>query len=86
MFRQALHVAPGLAEGTYLETRIGFRPMGPDIKPLLGPVPELHGLVIATGLGASGLTMGPFAGELAARAALGTEMPMDLAPFDPVRQ
>ena len=86
VLRQALHVAPGLAEGTYLETRIGFRPMGPDIKPLLGPVPELHGLVIATGLGASGLTMGPFAGELAARAALGTEMPMDLAPFDPVRQ
>lgn len=83
---QALHVAPGLAEGTYLETRIGFRPMGPDIKPLLGPVPELHGLVIATGLGASGLTMGPYAGELAARAALGTEMPMDLAPFDPARQ
>ena len=60
--------------------------MGPDIKPLLGPVQELQGLVIATGLGASGLTMGPYAGELAARAALGTEMPMDLAPFDPVRQ
>ena len=82
---QALRVAPGLAEGTYLETRIGFRPMGPDIKPLLGPVPELQGLVIATGLGASGLTMGPYAGELAARVALGTEIPINLAPFDPVR-
>jgi D-amino-acid dehydrogenase len=82
---QALRVAPGLADGSYLETRIGFRPMGPDIKPLLGPVGQPEGLVIATGLGASGLTMGPYAGQLAARAALGTEMPIDLAPFDPVR-
>jgi D-amino-acid dehydrogenase len=86
VLRQALRVAPGLADGTYLEARVGFRPMGPDIRPLLGPVPEPEGLVIATGLGASGLTMGPYAGELAARAALGADVPMDLAPFDPVRQ
>lgn len=86
VLRQALHVAPGLAQGTYLETRIGFRPMGPDIKPLLGPVAEPAGLVIATGLGASGLMMGPYAGELAARAALGAGLTMNLAPFDPVRQ
>jgi D-amino-acid dehydrogenase len=83
---QALRVAPGLAVGSYLETRIGFRPMGPDIRPLLGPVPQAEGLVIATGLGASGLTMGPYAGEVAARAALGAEVPVDLAPFNPVRE
>ena len=83
---QALRVAPGLAAGTYLETRIGFRPMGPDIRPLLGRVPHAEGLVIATGLGASGLTMGPYAGELAARVALGAEVPVDLAPFNPVRR
>jgi D-amino-acid dehydrogenase len=82
---QALRVAPGLAAGTYLETRIGFRPMGPDIRPLLGRVPQAEGLVIATGLGASGLTMGPYAGELAAHVALGAEMPVNLAPFKPVR-
>jgi D-amino-acid dehydrogenase len=82
---QALRVAPGLAAGTYLETRIGFRPMGPDVRPLLGRVPQAEGLVIATGLGASGLTMGPYAGELAARVALSAEMPMDLTPFNPVR-
>ncbi len=83
---QALRVAPGLAAGTYLETRIGFRPVGPDIRPLLGRVPQAEGLVIATGLGASGLTMGPYTGELAARVALGVEVPMDLAPFNPVRE
>jgi D-amino-acid dehydrogenase len=82
---QALAVAPGLASGTYLETRVGFRPMGPDIRPLLGPVPGLDGLVVATGLGASGLTMGPHAGAVAARTALGLPSEVDLRPFDPLR-
>jgi D-amino-acid dehydrogenase len=81
---QALAVAPGLAGGTYLETRVGFRPMGPGIRPLLGPVPGLDGLVIATGLGASGLTMGPLAGSLASQAALGLPRAIDLEPFAPL--
>src|SRR5699024_5548969 len=32
---EALHVAPGLEQGTIEEMRIGFRPMGPDILPIL---------------------------------------------------
>ena len=84
ILQQALAVAPGLAGGTYLETRVGFRPMGPGIRPLLGPVPGLAGLVIATGLGASGLTMGPLAGSLAAQAALGLPPALDLEPFAPL--
>jgi D-amino-acid dehydrogenase len=81
---QALAVAPGLACGTYLETRVGFRPVGPGIRPLLGPVPGLDGLVIATGLGATGLTMGPLAGSLAAQAALGLAPAIDLGPYAPL--
>jgi D-amino-acid dehydrogenase len=83
ILEQALAVAPGLAGGTYLETRVGFRPMGPGLRPLLGPVPGLAGLVVATGLGASGLTMGPLAGSLAAQAALGLPPALDLEPFAP---
>jgi D-amino-acid dehydrogenase len=82
---QALAVAPGLAAATYLETRVGFRPMGPDILPLLGPVPGVDGLVVATGLGPNGLTMGPYAGAIAARAALGEPPGIDLAPVSPLR-
>jgi D-amino-acid dehydrogenase len=84
ILEQALAVAPGLAGGTYLETRVGFRPMGPGIRPLLGPVPGLDGLVVATGLGASGLTMGPLAGSLVAQAALGLPPAIDLEPFAPL--
>ena len=81
---EALAVAPGLAGGTYLETRVGFRPVGPGIRPLLGPVPGLDGVVIATGLGATGLTMGPLAGSLAAQAALGLAPAIDLGPYAPL--
>ncbi len=81
----ALAVAPGLGPGTHLETRVGLRPVGPDIRPLLGPVDGVAGLVVATGLGASGLTMGPYAGAIAARSALGLPQGIDLKPFDPLR-
>ena len=83
---EALTVAPGLGSATYLETRVGFRPAGPGGCPLLGPVPGMAGLFVATGLGAEGLTMGPYAGGVAARAALGLDPGLDLAPFDPLRQ
>jgi glycine/D-amino acid oxidase-like deaminating enzyme len=85
VLREALEVAPGLADATVAETRIGFRPMSPDQRPLLGPVPGTDGLVVATGLGASGLTMGPHAGAIAARVALGLPPGADLSPFDPLR-
>jgi D-amino-acid dehydrogenase len=85
VLEQALAVAPGLAAGTYLETRVGFRPMGPDSLPLLGPVPGVDGLVVATGLGPTGLTMGPYAGAVAARVALGEQPGIDLTPVNPLR-
>lgn len=83
---EALHVAPGLASGTLHEVRIGFRPAGPDILPLLGPVSSIQGLIIANGLGASGLTMGPYVGTLAAKLALGEELELDITPYTPFRQ
>ncbi|GAB3488763.1 NAD(P)/FAD-dependent oxidoreductase [Flexivirga lutea] len=84
---EALKVAPGLADAGYLEARVGFRPVSPDDKPLLGAVPELPGLIIANGLGANGLTMGPYVGHLAAGLALaeGREPGIDLTPYDPFR-
>jgi D-amino-acid dehydrogenase len=44
----------------------------------------MAGLVIGNGLGAAGLTIGPFAGRVLADAALGREPPLDLVPFDPM--
>jgi D-amino-acid dehydrogenase len=82
---QALHVAPGLACATILETRVGFRPVGPSVRPMLGSIRGVAGLLIGNGLGAAGLTIGPFAGQLLADLALGHKLPLDIAPFDPMR-
>jgi D-amino-acid dehydrogenase len=85
VLNQALAVAPGLAPATLVETRVGFRPVGPDIRPMLGRVAGLEGLVIGNGLGPSGLTIGPYSGRLLAQAALGESPEMDLSPYDPGR-
>jgi D-amino-acid dehydrogenase len=69
----ALSVAPGLGDATLAEVRVGFRPATKDGRPLLGS--PIDGLVIATGLGASGLTLAPLAGALAADIALGRPAP-----------
>lgn len=83
---EALSVAPGLSNSTLKEVRIGFRPFAKDLLPLIGCVPSIEGLVIANGLGASGLTMGPYVGSAAANLVLGKELDMDLTPFDPLKK
>jgi len=85
VLNEALAVAPGLGPATLVETRIGFRPVGPDLRPMLGWVSGLDGLVVGNGLGPSGLTIGPLAGRLLAQLVLGEAPELDLAPYDPLR-
>ena len=83
MLTAAAEIAPGLAEATLLETRIGFRPVTADGRPLLGRVTD--GVIVAAGNGPEGLTAGPWMGRAAAALALGLQPAMDIAPFDPAR-
>lgn len=85
VLQQGLGVAPGLATATLHELRVGLRPMGPDIKPLLGRVPGIAGLCIANGLGAGGLTMGPFAGLLVAQLLTDGHAQLPLEAYHPLR-
>jgi D-amino-acid dehydrogenase len=84
---EALRIAPGLRDATLAEVRTGLRPVSPDGLPLLGHLSGLADAIVATGLGPSGLTLGPYAGAIAARLAVGEQPPgeVDLAPFDPDR-
>jgi D-amino-acid dehydrogenase len=60
----ALRIAPGLADATVIETRVGLRPMpASDGLPRIGALDVDRGLWVNAGFGAGGLTMGPYAGE-----------------------
>ncbi|WP_226585605.1 NAD(P)/FAD-dependent oxidoreductase [Halobacillus litoralis] len=77
IFDKALEVAPGLYDTEFIETRVGFRPFTPDFLPVFGRIPGWNGLLAANGLGASGLTSGPYLGAELARMALGKETELD---------
>src|SRR5262249_60153973 len=79
----AAGLAPGLRQAELLETRVGFRPVTSDGRPLLGPLDS--GVIVATGHGPEGLTAGPWSGLAVALLAPGHPPGTDPAPFDPSR-
>jgi D-amino-acid dehydrogenase len=79
----ALSVAPGLAEASVIETRVGLRPLATRQTPYVGPVEGLANLFVNTGFGATGLTMGPVAGEALAQLILTGSSHLDLSAFAP---
>lgn len=79
---QGLAIAPDLAEATVLETRVGFRPYTPGFLPIIGELPEHPNVLLANGLGSSGLTTGPYLGQQLAKLALNEELDIDLDHYD----
>lgn len=75
---EAIKVAPSLAEYSITETRVGFRPFTFNHLPIFGSVPSIKGLLIANGLGASGLTTGPFIGNQLAKIVQAEELDVNL--------
>jgi D-amino-acid dehydrogenase len=84
---EALRVAPGLAQAKLLEVRVGMRPYTRDRMPVLGQVPGVEGVLLATGHGSTGLQLGPWSGKLVAEMALGQtpQTQVDLSPFSVAR-
>ncbi|WP_400246885.1 NAD(P)/FAD-dependent oxidoreductase [Niallia sp. JL1B1071] len=78
---KALLFAPGLSDGIWSEVKVGFRPFTNDFLPVFGRLKQYEGVTIANGLGASGLTMGPFIGQQLAKFVLGSECDIDFAPY-----
>jgi glycine/D-amino acid oxidase-like deaminating enzyme len=71
---------PALAGARLGPLRACARPLSPDGRPLLGPVPGIDGLHVATGHGPWGVTLGPASAELVAEAVLGRgPIPPELA-------
>ncbi len=77
VLNKGLSLAPELANSTFLEMRVGFRPFTADFLPVFGAVPGWDNLLAGNGLGASGLTAGPFIGSQLAKLALGMGIELD---------
>ncbi|MFL5805614.1 MAG: NAD(P)/FAD-dependent oxidoreductase [Roseiflexaceae bacterium] len=82
---EALRVAPGLAGAELREVRVGLRPRTPDSLPVLGAVPGVRGVYLATGHGPTGLQLGPYSGKLVADMVLGKPSETDIGAFDVMR-
>ncbi len=85
VLREALRVAPGLAQAAIGEMRVGLRPLTSDTMPVLGPVPGVQGVLLVTGHGPTGLTLGPYSGKVIAEAALGQPPSTDFRAFEITR-
>jgi len=84
LLRECLVVAPGLADASYLQTRVGLRPTSSDDRPVLGVVPGWGNVWVATGHGANGLLLGPYSAKILAEHILDqpdrTAIPDELDP------
>ena len=85
LLAEGLRLAPGLADATFVEVRVGLRPMSDDDLPVLGRLPDVEGAYVAAGHGANGLLLGPFSGRLIADVVHGAQPALDLAAFSPER-
>ncbi|TMU84868.1 FAD-binding oxidoreductase [Bacillus sp. BHET2] len=79
---KAIEVAPGIVDGTILESRVGFRPFTPGFLPVFGAMPGFSDVWVANGLGASGLTVGPYLGSELAKLVLGEPTELNPADYD----
>lgn len=82
---EGLRLAPGLRAASVLETRVGFRPVSDDRRPLLGALPDHPNVFVATGHAGYGLELGPYSGALVAELVMEGSPGVDLAPFAPGR-
>jgi D-amino-acid dehydrogenase len=68
-----------------VEAWTGLRPATPDGLPLIGALPGLDGVFLATGHGMLGVTLAPATADLLAALVLEGRAAPELAPFDPAR-
>ena len=85
LLREGLRTAPGLAEATVEEVRVGLRPSSVDDRPVLGTLPGWSNVHVATGHGTEGLLLGPYTAALLAESIVSGSVPEQIAALSPAR-
>ena len=85
MLDRCCEYMPALASVSAIRTWTGLRAATPDGLPLIGPLPELPGVWLATGHEGLGITTSLGTAELIAHAFCGAATPLDPLPYLPER-
>jgi glycine oxidase len=87
LLQRAIDVLPAVQEAELVQQLAGSRPLSPDRLPIIGPVPGLQGVVLATGHGTKGVHLGPITGRIVAQYILGgcNQVPEEIEAFLPLR-
>ena len=72
-------------EAGLVEIWRGMRPLTPDTLPIIGRSQRWNNLVIATGHGMLGMSLGPITGKTVAALVSGEQTPLNVTPFRPER-
>lgn len=72
---------PAFEQATVADTWAGMIDITPDSNPVIGPVPGIPGLTLASGFSGHGFGTSPAAGQLAADLVTGVEPLVDPAPY-----
>ena len=87
LLRRAIDVFPDLERAELVQQLAGSRPLSPDSKPIIGPVPGWEGVLLATGHTTKGIHLGPITGRIIADYICrgSTQAISDMAEFLPDR-
>ena len=66
LLQRAIDVFPDLERAELVQQLAGSRPLSPDSKPIIGPVPGRQGVLLATGHTTKGIHLGPITGRIIA--------------------
>jgi glycine/D-amino acid oxidase-like deaminating enzyme len=81
VMKDAVDLFPQLQDVRPIERWAGMIDVTPDEIPVLGPIPGMPGLFVATGFSGHGFGIGPAAGYVMAQLAVGERPIVDLQPF-----
>ena len=81
----AISAFPYLEDARLVRQTACLRPVSSDGDPIVGFLPEVAGVVVATGAGRNGIMLGPALGRLAADLVLGNDPSCDIRGLGPER-
>jgi glycine oxidase len=81
----AAALLPALREAQFVSTWTGLRPGTPDELPYLGQLPDVPGLVFATGHFRNGILLAPMTGCIVSQLVLQEDLSADISAYSPAR-